>query len=773
MKKNVKKRKNNKKERKESPILVGIVLILMGLLSLFSLFSNKMGLFGTLTYKLLTLLTGSGNFLIPIILVVSGILFLFPQYKKETIKYTLLLSLISLCLLIYLDGTKNGDLTLVDRIALSTEYMDIATSGGIIGSIFGFFMYKFFGSIGTYMILATVIFICVFAIFKINIDKMKSIKDSFTDITDNSTKKVFSIFNRKSEDNIVENQKNKNQVSKIKESKVEKIEDNNEAEQTEENIVIRDFSNKNENTSRDTLKNPVIINENSKKTQSNKEVSNKIDDPYTSTIEVKQTLTDLPQQKYIFPPEELLNYNKTSTGDSKNQIMQNAKIIEQTMDTFGISSKVVAINKGPVVTLYELEPDPGVKLSKIVSLSDNLSMALASADIRIEAPIPGKAAVGIEVPNKNKDSVFIRDLITSAEFRKLASDLPLALGKDVSGEIVVSSIEKMPHLLIAGATGSGKSVCINTIITSILFKSSPDDVKLLLIDPKIVELSIYNDIPHLLIPVVTDPKKAAFALNWAVGEMERRYELFASLGVKDLISFNKKVDILNEPKLPKIVIVVDELADLMMVSQKEVEDYIARLAQKARASGIYLIIATQRPSVDVITGTIKANVPSRIAFSVSSQIDSRTILDMAGAEKLLGKGDMLFYPGFYSKPIRVQGAFITDEEVERVVEFVKANNNVNKDLEEKITKEIQQKKEVSSTNDMDELFIPAIKYVLDDEQASISFLQRKLKIGYSRAARIVDQLEEHGIIGPHEGSKPRKLLMTKEEIEDMLGESFE
>ncbi|EGY78580.1 stage III sporulation protein E [Peptoniphilus indolicus ATCC 29427] len=441
------------------------------------------------------------------------------------------------------------------------------------------------------------------------------------------------------------------------------------------------------------------------------------------------------------------------------------------MHTFGIDCKIVAINKGPVITLYELEPAPGVKLNKIVALSDNLAMALASSDIRIEAPIPGKAVVGIEVPNKFKDSVSIRDMIGSLEFKNLKSDIPLTLGKNVAGEIIVSSIEKMPHLLIAGATGSGKSVCINTIITSILYKSSPEDVKLLLIDPKIVELSIYNDIPHLLIPVVTEPKKASFALNWAVGEMERRYSLFAELGVRDLNSFNSKAAILKEPILPKIVIIVDELADLMMVAQKEVEEYIARLAQKARAAGIYLILATQRPSVDVITGTIKANIPSRIAFSVSSQIDSRTILDMPGAERLLGKGDMLFYPGFYSKPVRVQGAFIHDDEVERVVEFIKANSSSNKALEEKIVKEIQEKKEI--TRDRDELFNEAVKYILTDEQASISYLQRKLKIGYSRAARIVDQLEESGIIGPHEGSKPRKVLLTEEEIKEMLGEEFE
>ncbi|MBL7575097.1 DNA segregation ATPase FtsK/SpoIIIE, S-DNA-T family [Peptoniphilus asaccharolyticus DSM 20463] len=767
-----KKKKIRKKQNKNGqPALLGIALILFGLISFISLYSSKMGLFGIFIYKVFTLLSGSGNFIIPCILVISGILLLLPTYRDDILKYSILFSLICLCILVYLDGTKNIDLTLVDRIAMSVEYLDIATSGGVIGSIFGFFMYKFFGSIGTYMILATIILVCVFLILKINLDTVKNFGTSFSSLG-NSIGTSFSHF----KENMLDKLEEKKLQREFKKQEVETANLYNRDSSNMANVVIRGIENDEEEIQEDYE--DENIEEIFEDTVSNldEDVANEgIEEETQFEIDLSDDEelldVDLEAKEYIKPPEELLTLNSNSNGDSKEQVRKNAKIIEDTMHIFGIDCKIVAINKGPVITLYELEPAPGVKLNKIVALSDNLAMALASSDIRIEAPIPGKAVVGIEVPNKLKDSVSIRDMISSSEFKKLKSDLPLALGKNVAGDIIVSSIEKMPHLLIAGATGSGKSVCINSIITSIIYKSSPEDVKLLLIDPKVVELSIYNNIPHLLIPVVTEPKKASFALNWAVGEMERRYSLFAEFGVRDLSTFNSKAGALNEPILPKIVIIVDELADLMMVAQKEVEEYIARLAQKARAAGIYLILATQRPSVDVITGTIKANIPSRIAFSVSSQIDSRTILDMAGAERLLGKGDMLFYPGFYSKPVRIQGAFIHDDEVERVVDFVKANSSSNKKLEEKIVKEIQEKKEVIS--DRDELFNEAVKYIISDEQASISYLQRKLKIGYSRAARIVDQLEDSGIIGPHEGSKPRKLLLTEEEIKEMLGEEFE
>lgn len=455
--------------------------------------------------------------------------------------------------------------------------------------------------------------------------------------------------------------------------------------------------------------------------------------------------------------------NKQDGGDKK-EVLNNARIIEETMQNFGIDATISQINKGPTITCYELSPAPGIKLSKIVSLSDNIALSLASSDIRIEAPIPGKAAVGIEVPNIIKDNVYLKEILLSDEYKNIDSTVPLALGKNVTGKPVISSIDKMPHLLIAGATGSGKSVCINTIIMSIIYKSSPADVKLLLIDPKVVELSIYNEIPHLLIPVVTDAKKASLALNGMVQEMERRYKMFAENSTRDIHSYNKKAVNHNLEKLSTIVIVIDELADLMMVAAQEVEDYICRLAQMARAAGIYLIVATQRPSVDVITGTIKANIPSRISFAVSSQVDSRTILDMSGAEKLLGKGDMLFYPSFYSKPERIQGAFISDAEVENVVNFLKENNvsSYNEDFIE----DIDNKNELDFI-DSDELLPDAIKLVVEEGQASISFLQRKLRIGYARAARIVDEMEQMNIIGGYEGSKPRKVLIDEEDLEDI------
>lgn len=470
-------------------------------------------------------------------------------------------------------------------------------------------------------------------------------------------------------------------------------------------------------------------------------------------------------EEYVYPSLDLLSKTDSVPSNSIEDVKRSAKIIEDTMENFNIDCRVIAINHGPSVTCYELQPAPGVRLNRIVALADNLSLSLASPDIRIEAPIPGKSAVGIEVPNKVKASVSIRDILESKEFDLLDSKTPLALGKDVSGKNIISSIDKMPHLLIAGSTGSGKSVCINVILISLLYKSRPDELKLILIDPKVVELGIYNEIPHLLIPVVTDPKKAAFALSWAVDEMEKRYKKFAQLGVRDISGFNSKIKegLIDDVIMPQIVIVVDELSDLMMVAAKEVEDYITRLAQMARAAGIHLIIATQRPSVDVITGTIKANIPSRIAFSVSSQIDSRTILDMGGAEKLLGKGDMLFYPSSYSKPKRIQGAFVSDSEVENVIKFIKSNSmpiDYNEDVVDAMENSIN-----TELNEQDPLLDEAIKIVMVQDQASISFIQRKLKVGYSRAARIIDQMEEIGIIGPHEGSKPRKLLLSEEEIQ--------
>ena len=481
---------------------------------------------------------------------------------------------------------------------------------------------------------------------------------------------------------------------------------------------------------------------------------------------------------YVFPPLNLLKRGSgKKAGAGQSELKNTAMKLQQTLANFGVKVTVTDVSCGPSVTRYEIQPEQGVKVSKIVSLADDIKLNLAAADIRIEAPIPGKAAVGIEVPNKETSGVMLGDLISSPEFKKNTSPIAFAAGKDIAGQTVIADIARMPHLLIAGATGSGKSVCINTIIMSILYRAKPDEVKLIMVDPKVVELSVYNGIPHLMIPVVTDPKKAAGALNWAVAEMTDRYQKFASFGVRDLKGYNEKIEQMNggddenkPSKLPQIVIIIDELADLMMVSSNEVEDAIVRLAQLARAAGIHLIIATQRPSVNVITGLIKANVPSRIAFAVSSGVDSRTIIDMNGAEKLLGKGDMLFYPQGYQKPARVQGAFVSDEEVSAVVEFLKEHCE-DTGYSDELDKQIENPAFAGSQafgGDRDQYFGEAGRFIIEKQRASIGMLQRVYKIGFNRAARIMDQLCEAGVVGPEEGTKPRKVLMTMEEFEEYL-----
>ncbi len=484
-------------------------------------------------------------------------------------------------------------------------------------------------------------------------------------------------------------------------------------------------------------------------------------------------------QKYEFPPLDLLVKGNKKAVTTESSLKETALKLQQTFDSFGVGVQVTNVSCGPAVTRYELTPEQGVKVSRIVSLSDDIKLNLAVADIRIEAPIPGKAAIGIEVPNSRKEMVRLRDLLESDKFAKMSSELTVAVGKDIGGQPVYADIEKMPHLLIAGATGSGKSVCINTIIMSLIYHCDPNDVKMIMIDPKVVELNIYNALPHLLIPVVTDPKKAAGALNWAVANMTERYNKFAEVGAKDLKSYNSRIGHMEDPegkyeKMPQIVIIIDELADLMMVAQSEVEESICRLAQLARAAGIHLIIATQRPSVNVITGLIKANIPSRIAFAVSSGVDSRTILDMNGAEKLLGNGDMLFYPQGYQKPVRVQGAFVSEEEIGRVVDFIEKHSGT-RTFSESINNAIDQGSITVGTaavspadDDRDIYFEEAGRFIIEKEKASIGMLQRVYKIGFNRAARIMDQLCEAGVVGPELGTKPRQILMTMEEFEEYL-----
>lgn len=523
-----------------------------------------------------------------------------------------------------------------------------------------------------------------------------------------------------------------------------------------------------------------------KKVKSDKDELAKEVEKVSEQIAINDAENAIQQKPYVFPAVDLLKApDRGKTGDSQAHLRETAAKLEQTLNVFGVNAKVNNISCGPAVTRFEITPELGVKVSKIVNLADDIKLNLAATDIRIEAPIPGKAAVGIEVPNSQSVAVSFRELVESEEFKNAKSKITFAVGKDIAGKVKVTDIAKMPHLLIAGATGSGKSVCINTIIMSILYKAKPDEVKLIMIDPKVVELSVYNGIPHLMIPVVTDPKKAAGALNWAVSEMTDRYEKFANSGVREINGYNAMIDAMDgkdtekPPKMPQIVIIVDELADLMMVASKDVEEAICRLAQLARAAGIHLIIATQRPSVNVITGLIKANMPSRIAFAVTSGVDSRTILDMNGAEKLLGKGDMLFDPQGVPKPLRVQGAFVSDKEVSDIVKFIIENNEnaqYSNDVAQKMeslsndtTNTTVTISDVENTDDgRDSYFAEAASIITDKERASIGMLQRYLKIGFNRAARIMDQLEEAGVVGPEEGTKPRKVLVTKEELDTIL-----
>ena len=536
----------------------------------------------------------------------------------------------------------------------------------------------------------------------------------------------------------------------------------------DDNLIPFNIVGKNKETVVESKTNPDVLEANLfKEEQETKEEKIK------QVLQLEHTLT-VEDEHYEFPPIQLLaEGDKKGVKGGKKAVADTATKLQKTLYSFGVSAKVENVSVGPAITRYELKPAEGVRVSKIANLADDIALNLAAETIRIEAPIPGKQAVGIEVPNKENEIVPLRDIIDCDSFKEHKSKLAFALGKDVAGNEVVTDIAKMPHVLIAGATGSGKSVCINTLIASIIYKAKPSEVKLVMVDPKVVELSVYNGIPHLLIPVVTDPKKAAGALAWAVQEMVNRYSLFASKNVRDIKGYNAALEVEGEEhKLPQIVIIIDELSDLMMVSPKDVEDSICRLAQMARAAGMHLVIATQRPSVDVITGIIKANIPSRIAFSVSSQVDSRTILDMAGAEKLLGKGDMLFYPAGAPKPTRIQGAFISDKEVEKIVDFVKNNGEAtyNDEILQQIENANSTEKEIDAQEDDDDtdpLLPEAIEVVVETGQASTSFIQRRFKVGYARAGRIIDQMEERGIISGFQGSKPREVLMSKERWEEL------
>ena len=783
---------NKKVDKNESLLISGLIILFASVFLLIFANSDATGVFGRWIKSGLVYLFSLGYNIFLFYLLAIALVLLIPKSRPFAKKLIISLSIIFLSLLIIFDSSTSLMNSFSAHVSQATESAGELASGGLIGGVFGFLFYRLFGGVGTVIILVIINIINIYTLTSIKradiIQKTDDTMNKIQDGIENSVekikikrqemrnKKILSsddIFNDEDDIKTINSESDTNTVTNTNDINLEgfdddfidiKINDSSNTKNTEAVDKTEDDLKAKENPKTD--KKPKTIKKEIEKTRKTEETEDNNEE-----IDIEKEIHKEDIVHYEFPSLNLLKeVEVTNTSSKGKEIKDNIKIIQDTLNNFGVDAKVIGVNSGPTITSYEISLAAGVKVSKILSLSDNLALALATTDIRILAPIPGKSAVGIEVPNKNKDTLLLKEILDSDEFRNLKSKLPLALGKDVTGNTIISSIANMPHLLIAGATGSGKSVCINTIIMSILYKARPDEVKLIMIDPKVVELNVYNNIPHLLIPVVTNAKKAQFSLNWAVQEMEKRYQLFAKNNVKDMQSYNE-LDTITE-KMPQIVIIIDELADLMMVAATEVEDAICRLAQMARAAGMHLIVATQRPSVDVITGTIKANIPSRISFQVSSQIDSRTILDMSGAEKLLGKGDMLYYPSNLSKPIRVQGAFVSDKEVKRVCDFIRNQGeaNYNQDAVESISTNNTSQ---TMQDDKDDLYDEAVKLVVADGQASISYLQRKLKIGYSRAARIVDQMEEMGVVSGYDGSKPRKVLIEEEDLENLYGESGE
>ena len=757
--------------------IIGIIMLAISIMALLGfILENSIGIFGAFIKRFIMGLVGLPGYIIPPLLIVYSVLVIF---KKNTQKvnmkaiYLMSLLLIMTAMLQTFYYNEQDYVNMGIAGCIKKFYNDgiAMRGGGILGGVISIPFLLVFKNLGTIIILTTIAIIDIVLITNVSIagiilrlkDDISGIIRKIRDRLEISSGEIKEKIIEEGEEDpeaeidIVMNGKKLSKVVSLKEKKDEKAKEQQDVSPNNVNIDNNGVVEKSSD---------FVAKDSKKKDRESSNVEIMIDS-------VNQEVSSMPKLdfEYVYPHTGLLDENRQSTKnklDYRNAAIKGAKKLKETLKSFGVDAKVVNVSMGPAVTRYELQPSPGVKVSKIVNLSDDISLNLAASGVRIEAPIPGKAAIGIEVPNKEIVPVFLKDVLDSKEFKENESKLAFALGKDISGKNMVADIAKMPHLLVAGATGSGKSVCINSIIISLLFKASPKDVKLLMVDPKVVELGIYNGIPHLLIPVVTDPKKAAGALNWAVQEMVNRYKLFADRGVRDLKSYNALLAEKGEEELlPQIVIIIDELADLMMAAPNDVEDAVCRLAQMARAAGMHLVIATQRPSVDVITGVIKANIPSRIAFSVSSQVDSRTIIDMAGAEKLLGKGDMLFYPVGEPKPIRVKGAFVTDKEVERVVEFIKSQGNA--EYNESIIEEINSEKEPmnNDSGDNDELLPQAIELVVEAGQASVSLIQRKFKVGYARAARIVDQMEERGIVGGFEGSKPRQVLITKQQLQEM------
>ncbi|ACL69632.1 FtsK/SpoIIIE family DNA translocase [Halothermothrix orenii] len=716
------------REKRKNEIL-GILITALGVLSGLSIFTGTTGVVGTVLADFYRNSTGIGSYLIPCLLIVWGITLI-------RLKSLALNSRIGGFLLTYIISLGIIHNYLYGNFPL--EYAKMGEGGGWIGGGLTWVCNTLFGYIGAYVILTAFLLIGILLWADV---LLVSILDRLKFLIRKPWEKIRNILKRKRVNEVDGNELDDNEFEQDAfDSFIEEEIYPDEDTLPEEDMLASEVDKDNRG------KLDVNVDEKSDTTEEDRAKKGNGSNSSSSKSHV-----------YKLPGINLLK----KSNKKRNKPGNKSDLLEETLESFGVKAKVLGVNHGPTITRYEVQPASGVKVSKIVGLANDIALALAAPDVRIEAPIPGKSAVGIEVPHMSNKLVRLRDIINTRKFKNSKSKLSLALGMGIDGQPIITDLSRMPHLLVAGATGSGKSVCMNTIITSILFKATPDEVKLMLIDPKKVELSIYKDLPHLFAPVVTDPRKAASVLKLVIEEMERRYELFSQSGTRGITSYNKTVA--PGEKLPYIVVVIDELSDLMMVSAREVEDNICRLAQMARAAGIHLVIATQRPSVDVITGLIKANIPSRISFAVSSQTDSRTILDMGGAEKLLGKGDMLFAPAGSQKPQRIQGAFIDNDEIRRVVSYVKNQADPDYKVELDDIKEVQ----LSVNDEKDELYEEAVRLVVK-YRASISMLQRKLHIGHSRAARLIDMMEEDGIVGPYAGSKPREVLINEDDLEEIL-----
>ncbi|MBR3792286.1 MAG: DNA translocase FtsK 4TM domain-containing protein [Clostridia bacterium] len=770
------KRTSNKKQPLHYSVhivILSLVAILMGIF----LYTNGSGILTVIIKEILFSLFSVSAYLIPIILAGLAI-YICDQKRIDKLTIKLVLSLVGCVILSALyQIIFEGALPYSDLITYGASLVGGGLFGGIIANILTPLIPKAASIIilifALVAIISLLIKVSVFSMLAGFFQGLFKIGEEISEVDYKGSKNKGEKAANKVKKSVEQKKKNidfsigddePQKEEKPSKAKIEEIiykpdipiEDN---EEEEEDITI--------GATLDDVKDEIVDEEN--KGTGNQRAKRVDAITEEEKIQINEEMDDAIEKvkvEYVYPPIDLLAKPKAASADKRREMQETANKLMEILKNFGVEAKLLQVTQGPSVTRYEIQPNTGVKLSKITGLAEDIALNLAVPTVLVAA-VPGKAAVGIEVPNTSVNTVAVRELMESTKFREATSKLTVALGKDIGGNVVVGDIAKMPHVLIAGSTGSGKSVCINTIITSILYKASPDEVKLIMVDPKVVELGVYNGIPHLMIPVVTDPKRAAGALNWAVGEMMRRYALFADSGTRNLTGYNEYVTKTGEEKLPQIVIIIDELADLMMVAAKEVEDYICRLAQLARAAGIHLIVATQRPSVDVITGLIKANVPSRIAFAVSSQVDSRTILDKGGAEKLLGKGDMLYHPTGLSNALRVQGAFVSDQEVEKLVSFIKEHSEVThyaEDIAEHLDRMASgdiSSEENSDDDDADALLPQAIDLAVELGQISTAMIQRRLKVGYARAGRIIDQMEMRGIISGANGSKPREVYMNR------------